>query len=47
MWGVGLEIEEEIREVEPKVMVGMVDMLLEETRTLRIVGFFHQSTGGN
>ena len=47
MWGVGFETEEEIREVEPEVMVGMVNMLLEETRTLRNVGFFHRSTGGN
>ena len=33
--GVGFEIEEEIHEVESEVMVGMADMWLEETRTLR------------
>ncbi len=35
IWEVGFEIEEEIREVESEVMVGMADMWLEETRTLR------------
>ncbi len=32
---VGFEIEEEIREVESRVMAGVADMLLEETRSLR------------
>ena len=47
MSGIGLEIEEWIREVEPKVMVHMTDMVLEETKTLRNVDLFHRSTGGS